>query len=140
MVDPFKHCEQLVRESDKDRFLATLFAPEKRRGALFALYAFNSEVARIHEVVHQPAAGEIRLQWWRDALEQPGAREARSHPVASALLDTVIRYRLPIDALIRLIEARAFDLYTDPMPDLSALEAYVARTSSTLIDLAARIL
>jgi phytoene synthase len=140
MTDAFTHCEAVVRETDKDRFLATLFAPEKRRGALFALYAFNSEVARIREVVHQPMAGEIRLQWWRDALEQPGAREARSHPVASALLDIVIRYRLPIDALIGLIEARAFDLYNDPMPDLAALEGYVVHTSSTLIGLAAHIL
>jgi 15-cis-phytoene synthase len=140
MADAFKHCEELAREADKDRFLATLFAPEKRRGALFALYAFNSEVARIREAVQQPMAGEIRLQWWRDALQQPGAREARSHPVASALLDIVIRYRLPVDALIGLIEARAFDLYNDPMPDLATLEGYVVRTSSTLIELAARIL
>lgn len=140
MADLFTHCEAVVREADKDRFLATLFAPEKRRGALFALYAFNSELARIREAVHQPLAGEIRLQWWRDALEQPGAGEARSHPVASALLDTVVRCRLPVDALIGLIETRAFDLYNDPMPDLATLEGYVSRTSSTLIDLAARIL
>src|SRR5262249_14259589 len=139
-MDPFTQCEEIVRGADKDRFLATLFAPANRRGALLALYAFNSEVARVRELIREPMAGEIRLQWWHDALEHPGSGEARSHPVASALLDAVIRYRLPAEGLIGLIEARAFDLYNDPMPDLTALEAYAERTSSTLIDLAARIL
>src|SRR5262245_10524339 len=139
-MDPFAHCAEIVRGADKDRFLATLFAPANRRGALFALHAFNAEVARTREMIREPMAGEIRLQWWRDALEHPGSGEARGHPVASALLDTVIRYRLPAERLIALVEARAFDLYNDPMPDLAALEAYVERTSSTLIDLAVRIL
>jgi phytoene synthase len=140
MQDPFGHCEQLVRTADKDRFLASLFAPAQRRGALFALYAFNVEVARVAEVVRDPMAGEIRLQWWRDALERPAAGEAAANPVASALLASVVRYRLPIKPLMDLVEARAFDLYRDPMPTMAALEAYAHRTSSPLIDMAARIL
>jgi 15-cis-phytoene synthase len=140
MQDPFEHCEQVVRETDKDRFLACLFAPTNRRGALFALYAFNSEVARVREVIREPMAGEIRLQWWRDALERPGSGEAQANPIAAALLDSVIRFRLPAQSLIALIEAREFDLYRDPMPTLATLEAYAEKTSSTLIDLAATIL
>jgi phytoene synthase len=140
MHDPFAHCEHLVRAADKDRFLATLFAPANRRGALFALYAFNVEIARVREVVRDPMAGEVRLQWWCDALERPGSGEAKGSPVASALLDTIVRFRLPVSSLIALIEARAFDLYSDPMPTLAALEAYANHTSSTLINLAARIL
>src|SRR5690348_11092222 len=140
MADAFAHCEELVRQTDKDRFLATLFAPANRRGALFALYGFNAEVARVRDAVRDPMAGEIRLQWWRDTLEHPGSGEARGNPVASALLDSVIRFRLPVESLIGLIEARAFDLYNDPMPSLAALEAYADRTSSTLIELAARVL
>ncbi len=140
MNDPFSHCEQLVREADKDRFLATLFAPANRRGALFALYAFNLEIARVREVIRETMAGEVRLQWWRDALERPGAGEAKAHPVAAALLDTIIRFRLPVASLIALTEARGFDLYNDPMPTLAAVEAYMQTTSSTLIELAARIL
>jgi phytoene synthase len=138
MQDGFDHSAQVVRETDKDRFLATLFAPANRRPALFALYAFNSEIARVGETIREPMAGEIRLQWWRDALERPG--EARANPVAAALLDTVIRFRLPVRSLAALIEAREFDLYRDPMPTLAALEAYAEKTSSTLIELAAAVL
>lgn len=140
MQDADRHCEALVRAADKDRFLATLFAPADKRGALFALYAFNTEIARIGEIVREPMAGEIRLQWWRDVLAGERAGEAAANPVAAALLDTIARYSLPVEPLTRLIEARAFDLYDDPMPTLAALEAYLDATSSALIAVAARIL
>ena len=46
----YAHCEALVRASDKDRFVASLFAPTGTRPHLFALYAFNLEIARVAEV------------------------------------------------------------------------------------------
>ena len=55
-----------ARRPTRIGFSPTLFAPAEHRGALFALYAFNLEVARVREVVREPLAGEIRLQWWRD--------------------------------------------------------------------------
>jgi phytoene synthase len=140
MPDAFDHCEQLVRAGDKDRFLATLFAPPKYRRALFALYAFNLEVARVREQAREPMPGEIRLQWWRDVLGGVGRGDVDAHPVAAALRDTVVRYRLPPRALTALIDARTFDLYNDPMATVAALRSYAVRTSSALIELAARIL
>jgi phytoene synthase len=140
MSDAFAHCEQLVREADKDRFLATLFAPAQRRGPLFALYAFNLEIARVRDAIRDPMAGEIRLRWWHDAIERPGAGEARANPVAAALLDTIVRFRLPIPALLGLIEARRFDLYDDPMATLAELETHCEQTSATLFELAVRVL
>jgi 15-cis-phytoene synthase len=140
MQDAYRHCEALVRAADKDRFLATLFAPMDKRGALYALYAFNVEITRVGEIVREPMAGEIRLQWWREVLAGERAGEAAANPVAAALLDTIARCSLPVAPLIALIEARAFDLYDDPMPTLEALEAYLRATSSTVIAQAARIL
>ena len=139
MPDIFDHCEQLVRAGDKDRFLATLFAPHKYRRALHALYAFNLEVARTRELAREPLPGEMRLQWWREALTA-GAGEAAAHPVAAALRELAVRYGLPPQALADLIDARAFDLYDEPMAGLAELERYALRTSSALIELAARIL
>src|SRR3979411_1779368 len=91
------HCEALVRAADKDRFLATLFAPAGHRGALHALYAFNVEIARVREGVREPLAGEIRLQWWSDVLRGAGHGEIEANPVAAALLATIARYRLPVE-------------------------------------------
>jgi phytoene synthase len=140
MSDPFPHCEALVREADKDRFLATLFAPAKYRRPLFALYAFNIEVARVREQAREPMPGEIRLQWWRDVFAGSGRGEVRANPVAAALLDTVVRYRLPPRAFTDLIDARTFDLYDDPMGSLDEFDGYAAKTSSAIMSIAARVL
>ncbi len=140
MPNAFDHCEQLVRAGDKDRFLATLFAPQKYRRALHALYAFNLEAARVRELAREPMPGELRLQFWRDVLAGAGSGEAAAHPVAAALRDVVVRYRLPPAMLVDLIDARVFDLYDEPMATLADLERYAVRTSSALIDLAGRIL
>ncbi len=140
MPDAFDHCQDLVRSGDKNRFLATLFAPQKYRRALSARYAFHLEVARTRALAREPLPGEIRLQWWRDLLTGAGRGEVDAHPVAAALRDTVVRYRLPPTTLLNLIDGRAFDLYNEPVPDLAYLESYAVHTSSALIDLAGRIL
>ncbi|GAC1333207.1 MAG: phytoene/squalene synthase family protein [Beijerinckiaceae bacterium] len=136
----YDHCGTLVHEHDRDRWLASLFAPAEKRPHLHALYAFNIEIARIRDVVSDPMPGEIRLQWWSDALEGETRGEVRAHPVADALLDTVTRFQLPRVALAALIEAHRFDLYGDPMPDIAALEDYCEATSSVLFHQASRIL
>lgn len=140
MQDAFAHCEALVRAGDRDRFLATLFAPAERRRALFALYAFNLEIVRIRDAAHQPLAGEIRLQWWSDVLRGQRAGEGQGHPVATALLLTQTKYGLDAERLEALIDARRFDLYDEPMRTLPELEAYAEATWAGLISMAAQIL
>ncbi|MGH6770746.1 MAG: phytoene/squalene synthase family protein [Xanthobacteraceae bacterium] len=140
MQDAFGHCEALVRGADKDRFLATLFAPARYRRALFALYAFNAEIAQVRELAREPMPGELRLQWWRDVFGGASGSEASAHPVAAALLATVVRYRLPQALFLDLLEARAFDLYDDPMGSMAELDGYAAKTSSAIMQLAALIL
>jgi phytoene synthase len=138
--DAYRHCEALTRAADKDRFLASLFAPAERRGALHALYAFDGEVARIRDAVREPLAGELRLQWWRDVLTGERSGEALASPVAAALCDTIARHALPAAPLLELLEARSFDLYDDPMPGLAHLDGYARQTASQVIALAARVL
>ena len=140
MQDAFAYCAALVRTSDRDRYLCSLFAPEEHRDALYALYALNVEVARVREAAREPLPGEIRLQWWSDVLEGDRAEEASANPVASALLAAIERHRLPVAKLKALVEARRFDLYDEPMARLADLEAYARQTSSALLALAAQIL
>jgi phytoene synthase len=140
MQDAFAYCEALVRAADKDRFLAALFVPAEHRGALHALYAFNIEMARVREIIREPLAGEIRLQWWHDAIAGHAAGDVASNPVAAALLATVMRYRLPAEPLTGLIAAHRFDLYDEPMPALADFNDYARATAATIIALAARIL
>lgn len=129
-----------LRETDRSRYLATLVLPEDKRAAVVALYAFAADCAAIRGKVKDPAAGEVRLQWWADALSGEGHGEVRQNPVAAALLDTMRRYRLPAAPLLRLINSRRFDLYHDPMPDVASFEGYAGDTASAIHQLAAMIL
>ncbi|MGD9769012.1 MAG: squalene/phytoene synthase family protein, partial [Pseudolabrys sp.] len=67
-TDHADYCADLVRHADRARYLSALYAPEPARGHLYALYAFDAEIAKIGDIVHEPMAGEIRLQWWRDVI------------------------------------------------------------------------
>jgi len=132
-------CAELVRSHDFKRFASTLFVPALRRRALIAIYAFNTEISRVHEQVSQPLPGEMRLQWWTDMLVSVAHGGVEGNPVAAELLLAIRTWRLPVDRLSRLIEEHQFDLYNDPMPTMAALEGYINDTSSTLLSLAAGI-
>lgn len=139
-AESFAHAAAALRSGDRDRYLATLVLDAQHRDGVTALYAFNADVASIRDRVSDPAPGEIRLQWWNDALEGEGHGAVRQNPVADALLETIERYGLPAGTLQRLLGARRFDLYDDPMPDLETFEGYAGETTSALYQLAAMIL
>jgi phytoene synthase len=135
-MDADAHVAAIVRDRDRDRYLADLFAPAGARRHLLALHAFNAEVARIRDVASEPALGEMRLQFWRDALHG----DSGGHPVADAFRKTIAEFSLPARAFDNLLDARVFDLYDDPMPSLNDLEGYAGDTSSGLMQLGAMIL
>ena len=129
----------VARDGDPDRYASALFAPRPAREPLFALYAFNVELARAAEQVSEPQLGEIRLQWWRDALDRAAAGEATGHPVADAVGSVVRRYALSRDSLAGLIDARSFDVSVKIMPDTAALDDYLGKTAGALFRLAAEV-
>lgn len=129
-----------VREHDPDRYLSVLFAPARARPALMALYAFSIDVSRIPEAVSEPMLGEIRLQWWRDALAALEQGGATGNPVADALGEAMREHGLPKTLLLGAIDARSFDLSGSLMPDRQAMKAYLVKTSGSLFAGAARIL
>lgn len=139
-MTPSGYCESLIRKSDYDRYLAALFAPETVRGDLFALYGFNHEIARVAGTVRNPVAGQIRLQWWRERLDEAFAGQPARVEVLIALNSAVIRHRLPKPVFEAMIDAREFDLDPAPFGDVAALESYVDATSGNVMRLAARIL
>src|SRR5882724_12017992 len=120
----------LVRRHDRDRFQTVLFAPAARREALFALYAFNHEIARVRERVTEPTLGRIRLEWWREiiaAAYEDGP--VRRHVVVEALTDAIRRHVPTRKHFDRLIDARETDL-AEQAPTGLALEDYAEAVSA----------
>jgi NADH dehydrogenase [ubiquinone] 1 alpha subcomplex assembly factor 6 len=140
-AEPSSPIAALVRRHNRDRYQTALFAPASRREALLALYAFNSEIARVRERVTEPTLGRIRLEWWRENIAAAyDGGPVRHHPVVEALA-TVIRERaLPRTCFDRLIDAREADFDTEAPPTLAALEQYAEATSAPLILLALEVL
>lgn len=129
-----------LRDTDRDRYLACLLSPAEKRQSLAALYAFHAEIARVRDVVREPLPGEIRLQWWRDMLDDLSGAKAEGNPLAQALIACVAEHKLPVPVLQGMIDARIFDLYDDPMESRTSLEGYAGETASALIQLASLIL
>jgi phytoene synthase len=133
------YCLERVRRFDRDRYLAALFAAGEARADLVALYAFNLELAKIREVVREPMMGLIRLQWWRDAIDEIYSGKVRRHQVTQPLALAVQRRHLPRELFDRLMDGREADLDNGPPADLAALRRYAESTGGVLLELAAGI-
>jgi phytoene synthase len=100
---------------------------------MFALFAFNYEIAKTREVVTEPLLGRIRLQWWREGIEAVyGGGRLRAHEVMTPLGAVIRRHGLSRADFDRLIDARERDLDPEPPASVAALEAYCRDSSGTL--------
>ena len=134
------YCREEVKRHDRDRYITALFASAAERRGLFALYAFNQEVARTAEVVSEAMLGEIRLQWWRDAIDEIFAGQPREHMVVEELAALAARVALSRDDFEALLIGREVDLSSEPPADLQSLEGYLEATSASLMRLAMQVL
>ncbi len=140
-------CRRLARRHDFERYLATLFAPRRRRPSLWILLAFNAEIARVRESVSEPDIGRIRLQWWRETLEaaapEPAGETAgetavggpvRQHEAAAPLTAALRAGALDPALLHDLVDGRERDLDDAPMADGAALLDYAGKTGGVLAE------
>ena len=130
-------CAKIVRIGDPDRFLATMAAPDIMRPAMFAIYAFNVEVSRAPWLTREPMIAEMRLQWWRDALEEIGQGGlVRRHEVATPLAQFLDHEGAAI--LDDLVLARKWDCYKEPFENARHFRKYIEATSGGLMWAVAR--
>ncbi|MFY9244816.1 MAG: squalene/phytoene synthase family protein, partial [Roseicyclus sp.] len=109
-------CADLVARGDPDRFRATMAGPLAARRVLFPLYAFNIEVSRAPWVTGEPIIAEMRLQFWRDVIEELAAgRPPRAHEVIAPLAQAIPQS--VIGGLDRLVAARQWDIYSEAFAD-----------------------
>ena len=136
--DELNACAALVEKGDPWRFRTVMAAPVAARAKLFPLYAFNVEVSRAPYVTAEPMIAEMRLQWWRDALEEIANGAPRRHEVVTPLAEILTPAQAT--ALDALVAARRWDCYKDPFDDQAALQTYLRDTSGTLMATACDIL
>ncbi|MCB9991122.1 MAG: squalene/phytoene synthase family protein [Rhodospirillales bacterium] len=139
-VNTLSYCGDLLRQHDPDRFLVSLRMKPAVRPALWALYAFNYEIAKTREVVTETTIGLMRLQWWRDALARIYAGDAAfENEILPELAQAINAYDLPQGLFGDLLYAREFDLENVLPSHLDGLCRYAGFTNAPLMRLGLRV-
>ena len=140
-ADELDGLEGLVRRVDPDRWLSSRFIADPAiREDVLAIYAYDHELARAPRVTSNPLMGEIRLTWWREALDEMfEGRPVRQHPTAQAVADVVRRHNLSRGPLETMIDARYRELDATPMSENELLD-WARDTGGLAAQVAAQIL
>jgi phytoene synthase len=130
---------EAAKAGEPDRYLAALLVPEPKRQALLALAAFAAEVARIPLAVREPVMGEVRLQWWRDALSTPG--ELRTGSEVADAARAVARSDARLASLLHaIIDGHAAQLVAEGLAGDDAFWEFVWKTEGAQFAAAALVL
>ena len=125
-------CAQIVEKGDADRFRTVMAAPLAARAKLFPLYAMNIEVSRAPWVTKEAMIAEMRLQWWRDALEEIAKdTEVRKHEVTTPLAEVLTQVQA--QRLDESVAARRWDIYREGFEDQTHFDAYIDQTAGHLM-------
>ena len=91
----------------KDRWfdLAFSYAPDGARGAIAALFALDAALGNILRTTREPLVGQMRLAWWREALEGLDASGAPAEPVLQSLAAAILPLGITGHALSEMVDA-----------------------------------
>jgi len=121
-----------IQRSDHDRYISLIFAPKEKRDALLSITQFNLEIARIKNRVSEAMLGAIRLQWWREAMDEifDPNKTPRKHEIVFALRAVVEEYPALNKAdFIAIIDAREKDLDKNPFKTEWEFDDYLVNTT-----------
>lgn len=142
MTSQLSLCAQDVRNNDHDQFLCSLFAPENARETIFALQVLYRETSRIRSLVNEAHLGLIRLQWWRDMVEdackgkQDGSENGTHKEIIQCLKESPIKE----EAFERYFNGRAFDMEDRAPNDIESLLQYCKETGGAIAQMKAVVL
>lgn len=122
------------RRADYDNYLVSLLQPSPMaRHAYITLRAFNVELAQVRDHVTNPLIGNMRMQFWRDTIDDVFKGRPRKTPIAMALSE--ILRTMPMNKLwfSRIINEREANLDVDQYISVKDMERYCENTSSALL-------
>jgi len=117
-----------------DRAFALDHVPTLHRAAVAALWALDDLLGQVVASTTQPMVGQMRLLWWREALET----RTRGHPVLEGM--TLLEAAgIDAQALGTIIDG--WEELLEPLPlDAESLVRYAVSRGSQLFDLSAQLM
>ncbi|RKP26961.1 isoprenoid synthase domain-containing protein [Syncephalis pseudoplumigaleata] len=146
--DALAYCRDLVRKHDYDHYLCGLLYPRNVRDGYWALRSLFIELSLIRDVVSESHIGQMRLQFWRDAIEQLfSGGPPRQHPVLVAIAHTLTasmahggKPAVSASWIKRIISEREKDLVQPFYRTVADLENYAEATHASAIYLQLELL
>jgi phytoene synthase len=124
---------------DPDRQLALAYVPARVRPAVEALWRLDASFATILATGTQPMISQMRLAWWREALERLDNAPPPAEPVLQALAAHVLPAGITGTELSAMEEGWLMLLSDDALTD-DELALYAALRGGLLFVFAARLL
>jgi phytoene synthase len=110
--------------ADSERALALSYAVSGREAAV-AIFALDDRLAEILRATREPLVGQMRLTWWREALEKLDDALPPAEPVLQALAATTLPLGVGGARLSRIVDGWEA-LLEQPIGD-DVLERYADR-------------
>lgn len=86
-----EYCKNLLRKHDRPSYLQIPFFPQFARDAHLAICALNVEIVLIPDLVGNQNARTMRIQFWKDAVNDCYRRQPKAEPVSILLADVMAR-------------------------------------------------
>lgn len=112
--------------ADPERRMILAYAPGAAAGqALASLLALDDKLAETVRTTTEPMLGQIRLQWWHDALEKLDSAPPPAEPVLEAVARDILRDGVTGAAAAEI--ARAWQALLQEELDTAGLKAFAQR-------------
>ncbi|CAG8462491.1 4797_t:CDS:2 [Funneliformis mosseae] len=128
-----KYCSDLVKKHDRENFIISVFYPKHLNNVFLAIRAFDIELAMIRYSVSNSQIGRMRMQFWRDAIDNTFQGRPPQQPIARMLHSSLETCQLSPLFFKRIIDEREASLNDPPYITTKDLESYGENTASCLL-------
>jgi phytoene synthase len=135
MRESYERCRQLNAAHGKTYYLATLLLPPGKRPYVHALYGFARYADEIVDDLSSTLTDQEKADWlgsWGEAF-LADARKGRSNdPVAKAVVDTVLRWEIPLEHFEAFLHSMRMDLTVTEYETYEDLYEYVYGSAAVI--------
>jgi squalene synthase HpnC len=149
VAESYEQCHRIARVSQSNFYYAFFLLPKPKRDALASLYAFMRLVDDVSDEGQDLPAKQRGLAKWRAELDEAvtgldqcfdgtaalpllDSAPNAAAKVLPALVDTILRYKMPTRYLHDLISGAEMDLTVQTYPTFERLREYCYRVAGTV--------
>ncbi|XP_060576565.1 NADH dehydrogenase (ubiquinone) complex I, assembly factor 6-like [Ruditapes philippinarum] len=129
---PTQYCLDLVKKSDYENYVCTLLYHKDYRTSAMALRALYIELAQVQDVTSDKMRAIMRLQFWKDTIDNMFKGTPPETPVAIAASRAIAKHKLSKIWFTRILEERAKQVDQDMNRTVKNVEDSAENTVSAL--------